>query len=283
MFVDYPQNTRFRNHLDFRPIAEFAPSDRLLDRRFRRRRRRRTAARRSSHLLDLFVYRVDDGIGEGEISFDPETRVFLLQQTFEAVRRKGEGFERLAPIGRLERFLERAAGYDLGEQLQGIEKVALARRVRSEEDGQRPQLHLYIAQRLVALNLDAVQHVCLSSSSGLAARNPAPFPPRSLGSRRLRCRAASFLTRVRAFGRWCRISLKFSAGNGSPIASQTLSAGSGKGIQPRPPLRPRGRAADRSGEVPARAREARGARSHPRARRVRPFPRGRPARRGGTP
>ena len=113
-------------------------------RRFRSRTReggfpivRPRIAVRLPHGADLPIHGSDDCVRQPEIGFDGKGEPFAFDQAFDSVVADRERLDGLAAIRRIEGVLERLARSQFGKELQGVQEVALSRRVGSEQDSER--------------------------------------------------------------------------------------------------------------------------------------------------
>jgi hypothetical protein len=116
------------------------------DCRLPRRRLGTGAVARLSHLPDLAIDRLDHLGREFEIRLNGERGRLPGEQFGDVTPTEGEGLQRFTPIGRLECFLERLAGGDPRQQLQGVEEVALPGSIGPKQDDQRAEVHLDVRQ-----------------------------------------------------------------------------------------------------------------------------------------
>ena len=96
----------------------------------------------------------------GEVGFEREPGVFLLQQRRQPSRRERERFNRVATHRQrpVERVRQRADVADPGQRGDGVQQVALAGRVRAEEHRETRELHGHVHERLEVADGEAVKH-----------------------------------------------------------------------------------------------------------------------------
>ena len=98
----------------------------------------------AAHLPDLPVDSIDDRFRQAQVGLDREGKPVLLQQALDSLAPDGKGFEGLAAIGWIKCLPQGAARPQLGEQLQGIQQVALACGVRTDEDDEGREGHFRV-------------------------------------------------------------------------------------------------------------------------------------------
>ena len=130
----------------------------------------RRPAARTARVPYVSIDGVGDRVRQLQIGLDGEREPLLLDQALDALLPDGERLERLAAVRGVERFPERPAGADPGQQLKRVQEVALAGGVRTEQHRQRLELHLDVGQGLVTLDVDSLQHAMLPACSPISAR-----------------------------------------------------------------------------------------------------------------
>ena len=159
-----------RRHLDVDPIAQVA----VVHVRSGSSLSVGIAARRPGcrpvHLLNLAIDRVDHGLRQLDVGFNRQMQSLAVEESPEPVVAEAERFERPAAIRRGERFSQSAARREPGKKLQCVEEVALARSVRSEQDREPRKLDLHVTQRLVAPDVDSLEHLsrCPAPNDGIS-------------------------------------------------------------------------------------------------------------------
>ena len=159
-----------RRHLDVDPIAQVAVAHARSGSSLSVGIAARRPERRPVHLLNLAIDRVNHGLRQLDVGLNRQMQSLAVEESPEPVLAEAERFERLAAIRRGERFSQSAARREPGKKLQCIEEVALARSVRSEQDREPRKLDLHVTQRLVALDVDSLEHLsrCPAPDDGIS-------------------------------------------------------------------------------------------------------------------
>ena len=159
-----------RRHLDVDPVAQDAVTHARSGSSLSGGIAVRRPGRRPVHQLNLAIDRADHGLRQLDVGFNRQMQSLAVKESPEPVVAEAERFEWLAAIRRGERFSQSATRREPGKKLQGVEEVALARGIRSEQDREPGKLDLHVTQRLVALDVDSFEHLfrCPAPDDGIS-------------------------------------------------------------------------------------------------------------------
>ena len=163
VLVGDPQGARPRQHLDLDAVPQvvcvygFALSVGVPG---------RGPTGRTAHVPNLSIDGGEGRLRQAQVGLDGERQSLLRGQALDAVPAHVERLERRAAVRRVERVPERPARSDHRQQPERVEEVALAGGVRPEQHDQRLELHFDVGQRLVALDVNSLQHAVIIGSAG---------------------------------------------------------------------------------------------------------------------